>query len=125
MEDITADSLTLAHSDHFKRIAKNDIDEIARERHGFREKLLGVLLVLAGIFVTGFFILFQITYNLTRTDRQLAAGEQKLYWPLAIVGLGIIALGIVSLRSPTMRISKPFGKDWTIQEKPAKTNKIP
>ncbi len=125
LADITADSLTLSLGDYIGSIAKKDIEEITTRKSGLGLKLLSALIVLAGIFITGFFILIQLAYNSSRTDRQLASGEYKTYWPWALMGLGMIALGFVRLRSPHQRTAQPFGKDWTIQEKPVKSNKIP
>ncbi|MBC7773855.1 MAG: hypothetical protein H7246_00345 [Phycisphaerae bacterium] len=125
LADITTDSLTLSLGDYVGSIAKKDVEEITTKKSGLGLKLLSALIVLAGIFITGFFILIQLVYNMRRTDRQLATREYKTYWPWALIGLGVIALGFVRLRSPHQRTAQSFGKSWSMKEISAITNKIP
>lgn len=121
----TADSVILSSKDKIAFIAKQDILETRVRKSGWGVKLLSAVLLLAGVFLAGFFILFQIVYNASRTDFQLAAGEQKVYWPWATLGIGLIVMAFVVLRDNSWQTSKPFGRDWRFQEISGQTKNMP
>jgi len=124
--DISEDSILLTTNRINKGIAKKDIREIrVKRQRSVLQKLVGFGLVLAGIFVFGFFLLIQGLSNISRPDYQLATGEQKTYWHWALVGVGMIVLGLIYLKSPNVRTSNPFGDKWIVQEVPATKHMIP
>ena len=124
--DITSDSVQLSIQDHKASIAKQEIVAIGvKERH-FIDKLFSITLFLGGFLILCFGVLLQLSYNLTRTDYQLAHGEHKTYWPWGLPGLILIAWGFSSLKTPTtMRIEKPFAQEWILQEESGDSYKMP
>lgn len=124
--DITSDSLSLEIAHQIGTIANKDIEEIyAKKRFGLKN-LFAATLILAGLIVLGIGLLFQVIYNSTRTDRQLAAGETKSYWLIGIFGLGFIIWGVASMKPPShIRTVKPFEKEWILDETPVISNYQP
>ena len=123
--DIQTDSLLLMVDKQVHGIAKKDIQSIRKFKPGPALIFLGALLALAGIAIMFYFIVNQLVYNATRTDRQLASGEQKRYWPGAFLGVGVIALAFMSQRLPTAGLKQPFGANWSIQEKVEQPKEMP
>lgn len=123
--DFTADSMTLSFKNKIGCYANQDILEMRVRKSGWGVKLLSAVLLLAGVFLAGFFSLGQIAYNVSRTDFQLASGEQKAYWPWAILGIGLIVMAFVVLKDNSRQTSRSFGRDWRFQEIPGQTKNMP
>ncbi len=126
LADISDDSLFLVVKNSAKGIAKKDIYELSVKRHhALRQNAAAIGLILAGIFIAGLFLLIQFLFNVSRLDVQLAAGEQKLIWPWAFLGVVLIVIGAVRLKSNMIYTSNPFGDKWILQEKTAKPGNQP
>lgn len=124
LKDISTDSTTLMVKHNPVRIGNQDIAEIVTKRETAWSWLAGVLTIIGGVVVAGFFILGQIILTINRTDRQLASNEQYYLWPWSLLGIGLIIWGSLSLKD-TIRTKQPFDKAWDLQEIPAPNNKAP
>lgn len=127
LADITADSLVLSMHGNKQRIAKNSIEQISKKGRKPDHYILSIALFLGGIAIMAFFALIQFMFYTTRTDFQVSQGEKPLViWPIGLVtGVVFIVFSFINLKRPTLRASRPFSEEWTIQEKPVNPNKMP
>ncbi len=113
--DLTEDSVRIqVEKQRYQSIAKADVDQINYRRPGMR--ILGCFLMVAGILFACVILLYQLLFDATRLDYQIANGERTKVWPLAILGGLVLILGIAKLNSSFMKISKPFEKEWVLKE---------
>ncbi|MBK6997082.1 MAG: hypothetical protein IPH31_19995 [Lewinellaceae bacterium] len=126
LADISEDSLFLSMKAGIRVIGKHDINKIKyRTERSIGQLFIGCLLIVGGIIIAGLSVLFQIVSDTTRIDYQLARGERKLIWPLAFLGLAVVAMGIAILKSNSMKTKNPFEKEWVIRDMKNNPNKSP
>ena len=123
--DIGADSVYLSVEGTSLHLAQNDIMAMSPRPEGLGAGLLGAFLLLGGLIVAGLFIFAQLIYNGSRLDQQLAAGEHRAYWPWAILGIGLMVLGIGRLGKSPKHLSEPFKREWLEQKNPNNPNNMP
>lgn len=125
--DMTEDSLVIvSKKGKIESIAKKDIDRLKfRKADTSGPRILGCFLIVVGILLAGLILLIQFVFDATRIDYQLANGERTIVWPWAFLGLLVLTLGIVKLKSSSIKISKPFGKEWVVQKLSVIPNNMP